>query len=217
MFLPHPQIDGQRVAAVRRAEKAFPGRKACEGAKRPMGRWLVFLVGSVPILWVSRASLRNRNAHGFHRFFAFEAILGLIALNLPAWFRDPFSRRQLASWALLAGSLGLAVHGFHLLHRAGRPDLTIEDPTRLGIEKTTRLVRSGAYRTIRHPLYASLLALAWGVFLKAPSRLSLALAAVATGAITVTARVEERENLRGFGAEYAGYLRETRMFIPFVF
>jgi protein-S-isoprenylcysteine O-methyltransferase Ste14 len=36
-------------------------------------------------------------------------------------------------------------------------------------------------------------------------------------AITVTARVEERENLRGFGAEYASYLRETRMFIPFVF
>ena len=182
-----------------------------------MGRWLVFLIGSVPIIWISRASLRDRNAHGFYRFFAFEAILGLIALNLPAWFRDPFSRRQLISWALLMASLLLAVHGFTLLRGAGRPDHTIEDPTRLGVEKTTRLVRSGAYRFIRHPLYASLLALAWGAFLKTPSWLGALLVAIATAGVYLTARVEERENLRNFGTEYAEYMRETRMFIPFVF
>jgi Phospholipid methyltransferase len=65
----------------------------------------------------------------------------------------------------------------------------------LGVEKTTCLVRSGAYRIIRHPLYASLLALAWGAFLKAPSWLGLVLAAVATGAIYLAARAEEQENL----------------------
>jgi len=43
------------------------------------------------------------------------------------------------------------------------------------------------------------------------------LAAVATGTLYLTARVEERENLRNFGAEYAVYMRETHMFIPFVF
>jgi protein-S-isoprenylcysteine O-methyltransferase Ste14 len=181
-----------------------------------MGQWLVFGIGSVPIIWISRSSLRYRDAHGFYRFFAFEAILGLIALNVGAWFRDPFSPRQLLSWVLLLGSLLLAVHGFTLLRRVGKPDHTIEDPARFGVEKTTRLVRSGAYHTIRHPLYASLLALAWGVFLKAPSWLGLVLATVATGAIYLTARVEERENLRNFGAEYAEYMRETRMFVPFV-
>ena len=77
--------------------------------------------------------------------------------------------RQLASWALPLTSLLLAAHGFYLLRRVGKPDRSIEDATRLGIEKTTRLVRSGAYRYIRHPLYASLLALAWGAFLKAPT------------------------------------------------
>jgi protein-S-isoprenylcysteine O-methyltransferase Ste14 len=182
-----------------------------------MWRWLVFLIGSVPIIWVSRGSLRSRDAHGFYRFFAFEAILGLIALNAAVWFRDPFSPRQLASWALLLTSLLLAVHGFYLLRRVGKPDHSIEDAARLGIEKTTRLVRSGAYRFIRHPLYASLLALAWGAFLKAPSWLAVLLVAVATGAVYLTARVEEQENLRHFGAEYAEYMRETRMFVPFVF
>jgi protein-S-isoprenylcysteine O-methyltransferase Ste14 len=182
-----------------------------------MWQWLVFVVGSVPIIWLSRGSLGNRDAHGFYRFFAFEAILGLIALNAAVWFRDPLAPRQLASWALLLASLLLAVHGFHLLRRIGKPDRSIADPTRLGVEKTTRLVRSGAYRYIRHPLYASLLALAWGAFLKAPSWLGILLGAVATGAVYLTAHVEERENLRSFGAEYAAYMRETRMFIPFVF
>jgi protein-S-isoprenylcysteine O-methyltransferase Ste14 len=182
-----------------------------------MGQWLVFGIGSVPIIWISRSSLRHRDAHGFYRFFAFEAILGLIALNVGAWFRDPFSPCQLISWALLLASLLLAVHGFSLLRRVGKPDHTIEDPARLGVEKTTRLVCRGAYRFIRHPLYASLLALAWGVFLKAPSWLGLGLAALATGAVYLTARVEERENLRSFGSEYAAYMQETRMFVPFIF
>ena len=179
-------------------------------------KWLVFAAGSAGIIWLSRGSLRNRDAHGFYRFFAFEAILGLVLLNVGAWFRDPFAPRQLASWALLVVSLWLAVHGFGLLRQIGRPDHSIADPTRLAVEKTTRLVRSGAYRYIRHPLYASLLALAWGAFLKAPSWPGGALVGIATVAVYLTARVEERENLRNFGPEYAVYMRETRMFIPFI-
>ncbi len=182
-----------------------------------MWQCLIFAIGSAPIVWISRGSLRRRDAHGFYRFFAFEAILALIALNAALWFADPFAPRQIVAWALLLASLALAVHGFYLLRRLGRPDNSIADPTRLGIEKTTRLVRIGAYRFIRHPLYASLLALAWGALLKGPSWPAAALAAVASAAVYLTARVEERENLRNFGAAYAEYMRETRMFIPYVF
>ena len=60
-------------------------------------------------------------------------------------------------------------------------------------------------------------ALPKGAFLKAPSWLAALLAAVAAGALYVTARVEERENLLNFGAQYVDYVRETRMFIPLVF
>lgn len=182
-----------------------------------MWQWIGFAAASGPIVWISRGSLRSRNAHGYYRFFAFEAILGLIALNSPAWFRDRLSLRQLGSWALLLGSALLAAHGFRLLVALGKPDPSVPDPSLLGVETTTRLVSSGAYRYIRHPLYASLLMLAWGALLKAPSWVGIALAAAATGALYLTARVEERENLRGFGAEYEQYVRGTQMFVPFVF
>jgi len=58
---------------------------------------------------------------------------------------------------------------------------------------------------------------AWGALLKSPSWAAVGLAAVATGLLTATARAEEAENVRYFGAAYRGYMERTRMFIPFVF
>jgi protein-S-isoprenylcysteine O-methyltransferase Ste14 len=130
-------------------------------------------------------------------------------LNLEHWFSDPFSALQILSWALLLSSLVLAVHGFYLLRKVGRP--------KGGIEDTTTLVLLGAYRYIRHPLYASLLLLAWGVFFKAPSLLGAILVLVTSTFLIATARVEEAENLHKFGGDYAEYMKTTRMFIPFLF
>ena len=178
---------------------------------------LAFLVGTVAIAILSRGSLASWRNHGFFRFFAFEAILALVLVNVDGWFADPLAARQIVSWLLLLASILLAVHGFSLLHRMGRPDRRIRDSTRLGVEKTTHLVSAGAYRYIRHPLYASLLCFGWGTFLKQPSWLGLALVAITTVALYLTARVEETENLQHFGGEYADYVRQTRMFVPFVF
>jgi protein-S-isoprenylcysteine O-methyltransferase Ste14 len=59
---------------------------------------------------------------------------------------------------------------------------------------------------------------AWlGAFLKHPSLLGVGLGAIATLALYLTARVEEVENLEQFGEEYAKYMKQTKMFIPFVF
>jgi protein-S-isoprenylcysteine O-methyltransferase Ste14 len=183
----------------------------------PIIQWGLFILGSALIIFVSRRSLRSPRLHGFYRFFAFEAILGIVLLNLPVWFKTPFAPHQLISWVLLLLSLFLVVHGFTLLHRLGRPDPQRADPALLGLEKTTRLVTSGAYRFIRHPLYASLLYLGWGAALKHITLLTLLTAAILTAMLYATARVEEAENLRTFGAEYADYMRRTKRFIPFIF
>jgi protein-S-isoprenylcysteine O-methyltransferase Ste14 len=168
--------------------------------------YTAFIFGSLLIVAISWTSIWNPTSHGFYRFFAFEAILGLLVTNAEAWFREPLSPLHLLSWLSLVGSIVLAVQGFWFLVRAGKPSGYFEN--------TTELVTSGPYRAIRHPLYGSLLLLAWGAFLKDISPLSIVLAIIATGMLIATAKVEEKANLRKFGEAYARYTHETKMFLP---
>jgi protein-S-isoprenylcysteine O-methyltransferase Ste14 len=173
-----------------------------------MVKAIFFVVISAGNLWLSRQYLRRPNSYGFYRFFAFETILGLVLLNVNRWFSDPFSILQIPSWVSLIGSALLAIHGFHLLRVIGQPEGSIEE--------TTRVVQVGAYRYIRHPLYASLLLFAIGAFLKDISLLAGILLVVSCVFLYATARVEERQNIDIFGAEYAAYMQRTKMFIPYV-
>ncbi len=184
---------------------------------KSMVRLVLFFAGSIAIVKLSWRSLRDVRSHGFYRFFAFELLWALILLNILVWFRDPLSTRQLVSWFLGAASIALAIEGFRLLRIIGRPLPTTARDTNLGFENTTTLVTVGAYRFIRHPLYASLLALAWCGYLKNPRTVSsIVLALGATGFFIATSVAEERENLMRFGADYAAYMKRTRRFIPFL-
>jgi protein-S-isoprenylcysteine O-methyltransferase Ste14 len=179
---------------------------------------IIFIVVSGIVAWVSRTSLRHRRSHGFYRFFAWEGILILALLNVDYWFREPLSAHQLISWLLLTICTYWVIHGVHSLHTVGKPSVERdEDPTLLGIEKTTELVTVGAFRYIRHPLYSSLLFLTWGAFFKHLSWLGLALAVVTTFFLTMTAKSEEAENIRFFGVAYRDYMRRTKMFVPRLF
>jgi protein-S-isoprenylcysteine O-methyltransferase Ste14 len=181
-------------------------------------RVAIFFAASGAIVLLSWRPLRNWRSHGFYRFFAFELLSALILLNAPVWFRDPLSARQLVSWFLGAVSIGLAIEGFRLLRAIGRPAPTAARSANLAFENTTTLVTVGAYRLIRHPLYASLLALVWCAYLKNPSAIGgIVLAPVASGFLVATAVAEERENLGSFGAPYAAYMKRTRRFVPFLF
>lgn len=186
-----------------------------------MLRVLLFAILSGALAYVSRASLRVPRSHGFYRFFAWECILALFLLNfinLGQWFGDPFSVRQLISWLLLMGCIVPAVCGIHVLRTKGKPDpRRPHDAPLLSIEKTTRLVTTGAFKYIRHPLYSSLVLLAWGVFFKHPSWLAGGVVLGATAFLVATAKVEEVENGRYFGTAYQAYMQRTKMFIPFIF
>jgi len=170
--------------------------------------WLAFAAGSAVLLWFSRKSMRNPASHGFWRFFAFETILLLIIITAGAWFRDPFSPRQVVSWVLLAISAWLALAGWSSLGTRGLP--------RGNFERTTRLVANGIFKRIRHPMYASLICFSWGAFSKEFSPAGASLAAAATILTVMTAKAEERENRAKFGRRYLEYMRRTRMFVPFV-
>ncbi|HEX9109670.1 MAG TPA: hypothetical protein VF832_20650 [Longimicrobiales bacterium] len=185
----------------------------------------LFLAGSAALVYVSRKPLRAPGSHGFFRFFAWEAILALALLNLPVWFHQPLRPAQLVSWALLLFSIYPVVAGVRLLRAVGRPgarapaaetDRVAE--ANYAFENTSQLVRTGIYRFIRHPLYASLLYLTWGVYCKRPGSVTaFGLSAFASLFLWLTARADEAECLRVFGREYADYMRSTRMFVPWVF
>ncbi len=168
--------------------------------------YTLFIFGSLLIVAISWGSLWNPTSHGFYRFFAFEAILALIVVNASAWFENPFGPLQILSWICLLGSITLAGTGFWYLVRAGKPSGRFEN--------TTELVISGPYRSIRHPLYGSLLLLAWGTFLKDVAIVSVLLVCAATAMLVATAKVEEKANLKKFGDAYGEYSHRTKMFLP---
>ena len=181
-----------------------------------MGKWIVFVVVSLGIIFISWKSLLKPRSHGFYRFFAFELLLFLFLINLNYWFEDPFSLLQLISWVLLAVSLFLAIHGFYLLQVIGKPQRAVQGSSDLGFENTANLVTIGAYKYIRHPLYASLLLIDWGIFFKHTAWLSGSLALAVSVFLIDTAKAEERENITRFGDEYSRYRKNTKMFIPLV-
>jgi protein-S-isoprenylcysteine O-methyltransferase Ste14 len=183
----------------------------------PVYKLILFLVLSAALVFISRASLLKPRSHGFYRFFAWEVILAQALLNIEVWFTRALAWHQLISWLLLIGSLALAIHGAWLLKQVGAQDAKRSDSPMLGFEKTTRLVVIGAYRYIRHPLYASLLFLSWGVYFKDPNWPGFILVLAASGLLWATARAEEAEDVRFFGEEYREYMKKTAMFFPFLF
>ena len=173
------------------------------------GFWIALAAGTVFLLafsWFS--SIREKRLHGCPRFFAFEGVFVLVLLNLRSWFRDPLSPRQILSWILILASVASVSAGFLTLRRYGRAENHFE--------KTTRIVDRGIYAWIRHPMYASLIFLAAGVFLKDVRAVPAVVLAVVTAAALAAARLDEREMTARFGAAYADYMKRTKRFIPFL-
>jgi len=170
---------------------------------------LLFVGISAFAVTASLDAWHTRQSYGLYRFLGFESIALLVAWNIGRWFDDPLGIPQLVSWIIFAVSLALAIHGFFLLRSVG-------GARRRVVEDTQSVVVVGAYRYIRHPLYASLVYFGWGVFLKGLDLLSGALAVISTVFWYATAKCEEQFNIDRFGVEYTEYMKHTRMFVPFV-
>lgn len=179
-------------------------------------RGILFLLLTFIFILFSRRSLLKPQTHGFYRFFVFEGILLLVLLNHPFWFRDPFSPLHLLSWLLLMCSILYVVLGLQGLRVYGGSQKREDFPANHQFENTTTLVECGIYRYVRHPMYGSLLLLAWGACFKQVTVISVALSCFVSVLLIITAKVEERENIRFFGADYLGYCHRTKMFIPFL-
>lgn len=180
-------------------------------------RLLFLLLGTIFFLVLSWRALDNPRRHGFYRFFAFESCLILLILNMPLWFQNLFSPQQIVSWFLLGLSILAVMLGYLKLLKYGKPEARNESPETYRFEETSVLIKNGIYRYIRHPMYSSLLFFAWGAWMKHISIEATIVAIIGSVATWVTAKIEEKENIKVFGSIYKTYIKETWMFIPFVF
>lgn len=78
------------------------------------------------------------------------------------------------------------------------------------------LVTQGVYRYIRHPQYAGLLLLSFGMMAEWATLPMLILYPVMIGMYVRLAKKEEKDMLDEFGNEYKDYIKATKMFIPFI-
>jgi protein-S-isoprenylcysteine O-methyltransferase Ste14 len=167
------------------------------------------IIGTVIIILFSWfISIKHKRFHGIPRFFAFESIYLLVLLNIRVWFHEPFSLHQVVSWILLILSAWAGLAGYFLLKRKGKSTGNFEN--------TTILIKSGIYGLIRHPLYLSLFLLGSGVMMKDPGVPAIALGVINLIAVYFTARIEEKEMIEKFGDPYRQYLKETKMFLPYI-
>ena len=166
---------------------------------------------------VFQQALINRKSHGFYRFFSFEAILVLLVFKIEFWFTDPFSMHHIISWFLLIISLYLVFSGIITLKKGRNQNTNREQVDLFTFEKTSKLVKTGIYKYIRHPMYSSLIFLTWGIYLKNPDWILFPVAVISSVFLLLTAVTDEKECIGYFGDEYIEYTRKTKRFIPFIY
>ena len=179
-------------------------------------RIVLFIILSIICIRLSWKPLKNKGCHGFYRFFVFEGILLLLMLNITVWFDDPFTTFHLISWIFLFSSIVMVLQGLYLLIVRGGKGNRENEVENFSFENTAHLVEVGIYRFVRHPMYASLLFLTWGIVFKQPTILTVTLGAATSAALLATARIEEVENIAYFGSQYRDYMMRSKMFIPFI-
>lgn len=147
----------------------------------------------------------------------FLLTLAWIAFFLPIfWIATPwlaFADFPLYPFPLVAGSLLLAL-GLWLFYRS-HADLGVNWSVTLEIRDSHRLVTTGIYRHIRHPMYSALLLYGLGQMMTAPNWIVGPSYFIAMILICALRLGPEEKLMKGhFSEEYEAYTSRTKRFIP---
>jgi len=184
--------------------------------------WFAGLVGWYVIRYPFE---RRAKKVGVNKSFFGRRESGLLALAfLGLWlvpllyaltgFPAPLDRPFIPAIAVL-GILVLC--GALLLFYRSHADLGKNWSISLQIRDEHRLVTSGIYRYIRHPMYTSFFLLAVAQVLLLPNWFAGLAGLVGVGILyTFRVRQEERMMLERFGADYRAYMAQTARLIPWI-
>jgi protein-S-isoprenylcysteine O-methyltransferase Ste14 len=168
--------------------------------------WLVWMIPFVGLPKRQQAQTRDRRA----RWGILIEGLGFACVWAGfAWEPDPGSWRWAAALPFLIAGPLLSWTSARTLGKQWRFDAALNDDH--------RLVQDGAYRVVRHPIYASMFALLLGTGLLI-TRLRFLGAAVVFFVIgtEIRVRIEDALLASRFGAQFAEYRRRVRAYVPFL-
>jgi protein-S-isoprenylcysteine O-methyltransferase Ste14 len=130
----------------------------------------------------------------------------------------PFMDWRVLPTSLLLVPVGLAVHVLSFaLAIAARRALGRNWSGEISQKADHELVRSGAYRFVRHPIYSAMLGMFLGTALVFGDLHAFVGVALIVGAYVRKTRLEERNLADVFGARYDEYRRTTPALIPWVY
>jgi len=114
--------------------------------------------------------------------------------------------------------LGVTIEvAFFLLAVWARRHLGMNWSGEVRIAAEHRLVRSGPYRFVRHPIYTAVLGMYAGTAIVSGEDHALVASLVVAFAYWRKIRLEEELLARAFGEEFTSYQRDTWAVLPFVF
>lgn len=110
----------------------------------------------------------------------------------------------------------LSVTGFILIILAFRA-FNLREFVGLVPEKQTKLVVSGMYRYVRHPLYFGTIIFIAGLYLLFPSSHMLTILIISYAYIWIGSRLEEQKLREQYGESYRTYSQQVKSLIPYVY
>ncbi len=84
----------------------------------------------------------------------------------------------------------------------------------LQLKKNHRLVTTGPYARIRHPLYTAMVGWCLSLALLTANWIFVAVCALSIGGLLWRVPKEEQMMIKAFGEEYKAYMQRTRRFFP---
>jgi protein-S-isoprenylcysteine O-methyltransferase Ste14 len=168
--------------------------------------WLVWMIPFFRTGRGQQAQTRDRRARWG---IALEAVGFMCVWSGWAWARDPGDWRWAVGVPLLAAGGLLSWTSAVALGKQWRFDAALN--------ADHELVQRGAYRVVRHPIYASMLAMLLGTGFLVTRLGWLAVGVVFFVAGTeVRVHIEEALLTARFGAQYDEYRRRVSAYVPFV-
>lgn len=140
--------------------------------------------------------------------FVLLGAVGVAAVAGPAWGEPIRSITTIAGFALAIAGLAMALLGLRDLGANLTPLPYPRD--------SARLVESGIYGRVRHPIYGGIIVGAVGWGLATASIVALALAGVLALFFLLKSRREEAWLIARF-PDYPAYRRRTKALVPFLF